>query len=199
MAEAAFDDLPRFSTQAAFLEWEARQPLKYEWMGGRPVAMVGGTRAHSLIITNLAAALRQRLRGSGCRPMVDTPRLAAPDGFVYHPDVLVTCGEGDPRATTLADPVLIVEVLSAETSGLDHAQKWLSYQQIAALRHYVMVWQGQARVEAYDRTGDGWHYRLLGGMEAALPLGGVGLELPLAEVYEDVAFPPPEVEPPSGD
>jgi Uma2 family endonuclease len=54
-------------TLAEFLEWEERQPLRYEFDGVGPVAMVGGTAGHADIQANLAAALRTRLRGKPCR------------------------------------------------------------------------------------------------------------------------------------
>lgn len=36
-------------TLAAFLEWEERQELRYEFDGFQPVAMTGGTAEHSAI------------------------------------------------------------------------------------------------------------------------------------------------------
>jgi len=50
-------------TVAEFLAWEARQELRYEFDGGRPMAMTGGTAAHDLITFNVRAALRTRLAG----------------------------------------------------------------------------------------------------------------------------------------
>ena len=53
-------------TLAEFLEWEERQPLRYEFDGVGPVAMTGGTLAHARIQRNLAFALTGRLRGKPC-------------------------------------------------------------------------------------------------------------------------------------
>ena len=50
-------------TQAAFLAWEERQELRYEFDGIRPVAMTGGTFAHSVVQSNLMIALGNALRG----------------------------------------------------------------------------------------------------------------------------------------
>jgi len=38
-------------TLAEFLEWEERQPLRYEFDGTNPVAMPGGTKNHARIQT----------------------------------------------------------------------------------------------------------------------------------------------------
>ena len=43
-------------TLAEFLEWEERQPLRYEFDGVGPVAMTGGTAGHADIQRNLAIA-----------------------------------------------------------------------------------------------------------------------------------------------
>ena len=46
-----------------FLEWEARQPLRYEFAGFQAIAMAGGTAEHAAIQRNLAIAVGGRLRG----------------------------------------------------------------------------------------------------------------------------------------
>jgi len=43
-------------TLAEFLEWEERQPMRYEFDGVGPVAMSGGTAGHAAIQRNLAIA-----------------------------------------------------------------------------------------------------------------------------------------------
>jgi hypothetical protein len=48
-------------TLAEFLEWEERQPLRYEFDGVGPVAMAGGSVRHTQIQRNLAFALTARL------------------------------------------------------------------------------------------------------------------------------------------
>ena len=40
-----------------FLAWERAEPLKYEFDGIQPVAMNGGSRAHSRVGTRLLVAL----------------------------------------------------------------------------------------------------------------------------------------------
>ncbi len=44
-------------TLEEFLGWERAQELRYEFDGIQPVAMTGGSRAHSLLATRLAPAL----------------------------------------------------------------------------------------------------------------------------------------------
>jgi Uma2 family endonuclease len=54
-------------TREEFLDWAAAQDLRYEFDGFQPVAMTGGTLDHSQIAQNIYAAVRMRLKGTGCR------------------------------------------------------------------------------------------------------------------------------------
>ncbi len=75
-------------TLVDFLEWEERQPLRYEFDGFRPIAMTGGTTAHAGIQRNLAISVGARLRGAPCRfygsdlKIEVAGRIRYPDGFV---------------------------------------------------------------------------------------------------------------------
>lgn len=54
-------------TREEFLAWAANQELRYEFNGFAPIAMTGGTVAHSAIEHNLHLSIGGRLRGKPCR------------------------------------------------------------------------------------------------------------------------------------
>ncbi|WP_420485330.1 Uma2 family endonuclease [Iningainema tapete] len=54
-------------TPQEYLEWEEQQPVKYEYINGEVFAMTGGTIPHNDIALNLASALKNHLRGKGCK------------------------------------------------------------------------------------------------------------------------------------
>jgi hypothetical protein len=62
--------LQRPWTTEQFLAWEERQELRFEFDGVRPVAMAGGTAAHSAIQRNLRSGTRPERRSPyrGDRP-----------------------------------------------------------------------------------------------------------------------------------
>ena len=51
----------------AFLAWENRQELRYEFDGFAPLAMTEGTVELATIQRNLVTALTNRLRGKPCQ------------------------------------------------------------------------------------------------------------------------------------
>ena len=63
-------------TLDAFLDWEERQELRYEFDGFQPVAMTGGTYAHAAIQRNLIIALGSRLRGKPCQAIGSELKIA---------------------------------------------------------------------------------------------------------------------------
>lgn len=71
------------------------------------------------------------------------------------------------HADVLANPVILVEVLSESTEQDDRGLKWDGYQRIESLTDYVLVSQAEARIEHFrcDRNRI-WVYQLAGDRSA---------------------------------
>ena len=68
--------------------------------------------------------------------------------FSAIPDVVVSCGPIDLRSAVIAEPVLIVEVLSDSTKGYDRGEKAAHFRRLASLQEYVLLAQHeQARAK----------------------------------------------------
>jgi Uma2 family endonuclease len=66
----------------------------------------------------------------------------------------------------LANPTVVVEVLSPSTEKYDRGAKWAAYQQLASLTDHLLVAQGAVRVEHYRREApSAWQFRVLGAGE----------------------------------
>ncbi|MDX1539967.1 MAG: Uma2 family endonuclease [Geminicoccaceae bacterium] len=167
-----------------FLAWEAQQDERYELIDGRVLAMVGGTNAHALIKGNLYAALRSRLRGRTCQPIVDGPKIVTDQGS-YYPDLIVTGDPIVPGHDRIDAPTAIVEVLSRSTAERDRAGKWTGYQDIPSLQHYLLVWQSERRIELITRQAKGWHLETIRPPEPSVELSAIKAKLTLDEIYED--------------
>jgi len=177
-------------TLAEFLAWEERQPLRHEFDGFGPVAMVGGTAGHSVIQTNLAAALHGRLKGKPCRFYGSDLKIQVLEGRIRYPDGMVICSPVDRAATLVRDPVVVFEVLSPSTARVDRIVKAREYQATPSVRRYVMLEQDGVGATVYARAGETWtHEILVAGAMLALP--EIGVELPLSELYEGLDFEEP--------
>lgn len=113
-----------------------------------------------------------------------------------YPDVAALCGE--PKFDTtrkpygLLNPQVIFEVLSPSTEAFDRGDKFMRYRKIDSLTDYVLVSAEQMSVEHFARQADGtWIFRALDQADQQLVLASVDCEVPLAEIYDKVAFPEP--------
>lgn len=175
-------------TSEYYLVWEAGQELRWEFDGLQPVAMNGGSIAHSRIQGNLVSALVVRLRGKPCQPYGPDMKVSTLDGRYRYPDALVTCTPQQPTAMEVTDPVALFEVLSSSTEREDRKVKLREYRSLPSVQRYVMLEQDEMLATVIARTGTGWSLDQIGAA-GTLVMPEIGVEVPLAELYADVSFP----------
>jgi Uma2 family endonuclease len=136
-------------------------------------------------------SLRTRLTGKRCGVFNFDLRVRNADNRFYtYPDIAIVCSEPQfGPSHTLTNPVVLVEVLSASTEAHDRGLKFERYQHIDSLREYVLISQERPRVETFSRQTDGsWRYLSVEGLESVVSIASVGVEVPLAEIYDGVMF-----------
>lgn len=185
-----------FITPAQYLAQERAAPTKSEYFQGEVFAIARATEEHVLIVTNLVAELRNRLRSRGCRIYSTDMRLLVPaTGLYTYPDVTVVCEKPvfvDEQTDILTNPLLIIEVLSESTKDFDRGGKFQQYRQIQSFREYLTISQTEMLVEHSVRQPDNsWLLREIKGASGRVPLESLGIELTLAEVYDQVTFAAP--------
>jgi Uma2 family endonuclease len=182
--------LDRLDAQA-YLDWEAQQPDKHEFVAGQVYAMVGARDAHVTTALNVASTLKGGLRGGPCRVYISDMKLRveAEDAFFY-PDVLVSCDPRDRAEDRFkAYPVLLVEVLSESTAAYDRGRKFAAYRTLATLEEYVLADPASRTVDVFRRDEAGrWVLYAYAG-EDTVELASVEVRIPLAAVFEDVEAP----------
>jgi Uma2 family endonuclease len=183
-------------TPEEYLRRERDAVDKHEYYHGEVFAMSGGTLEHSRIIANTIRELGIRLRGTTCGVYDSNLRVRIPRTTLYtYPDVTVMCGppEFDPLDSarhTVLNPTLLVELLSPSTEAWDRGGKFGSYQQVESLREYVLISAQLVLVETYLRQPDRtWIYAASTGRETTVRLQSLGIEVPLAELYDGVDVP----------
>ena len=178
------------ATEDEYLARERLSETKNEYINGHVVAMAGASTRHTLLAGNVIAALSLRLRGKPCMALPSDQRVhVSGTGLYTYPDVTVLCAP--PRyapkdSMSLQNPTVLVEVLSESTEAYDRGAKFAHYRRLPSLQEYLLVWQAERHVEHYrrieemqwlltERIGDG-----------AITLPSLGVELPLAEIYDKV-------------
>ena len=163
-----------------FLAWERAQPARYEFDGVQPVAMTGGSRAHSRVGTRLVVALGSRVRPP-CEPF--GPDLKVPTiGRIRYPDASVVCGASD-ETSDLVEPTVVCEVLSPTTELTDRRVKALEYAAVPRILVYVLLEQDRPEITVLRRSKD-WEPETLQGFDAILELPEVNVTIPLDAIYE---------------
>jgi Uma2 family endonuclease len=174
-------------TQNQFFAWVSSQEGRYEFDGFQPVAMTGGTANHSLIMQNLHAALRGRLRGSGCRPLGPDAGVATVGEAVRYPDALVTCSKFSGTALTIPGAVVVFEVVSPGSGRIDRIVKVREYAAVPSIRRYVILEDTTAGITVFERQGTetAWMAVTLTG-DDMLRMPEIDIQIPVADFYEDV-------------
>jgi Uma2 family endonuclease len=179
-------------TEEAYLAIERRAEFRSEYRGGEMFAMVGASRRHNRIVTNLVTALDIQLRTRACNGYSSNMRVRVTStGLFIYTDVVLTCGNeafADDEQDTLLNPLVIFEVLSDSTEAYDRGQKFEHYQNIDSLSAYVLVAQDAPRIERYVRQegGRAWIYTEAHEANAMFKIEAIACELKLEDVYAKV-------------
>lgn len=189
---------PQLMTSQEYLEWESHQSIKYEYINGQVFAMTGGTLSHNSIALNLASALKNHLRGKGCKVfMADAKVGISLSGPFHYPDVMVTCDTRDQTARqVIYYPCLLVEVLSPGTAYIDQGKKFRNYRRIDTLQEYVLIEAETMNVDCYrlneKRKWELTTYSLenstINEVDLEIHLTSVDFHCPISLLYEDVVF-----------
>lgn len=180
------------SEPEAFLRWSAGRPRhegRYELSRGVVTRnMINVTRAHGYICSNIVVALSRVLDMD--RYMITPADFAVrtPVG-IRGPDILVETIHPDGTALASDTPLLLMEVLSPSTAGIDFSDKRDEYLGIASLQTYVICAQDEARVWLWARGEDGrWPPQavMLEGRGGFVTLGGLNARLDLAAIFRGI-------------
>lgn len=173
-----------------YLALEETSPVKHEFMDGHVWAMAGGTPEHAAIAVNVASLLREQLRGRPCRVFSSDLRVRVlTTGLGTYPDVTVVCDAleadpDDPKANTVTNPRVVVEILSPSTEEYDRGEKLANYKRVPSLQEIVLVAHDTRRLEVWRRRGDTWALEVTS-EEGAARIGALDCTLELSDVYDN--------------
>jgi len=168
-----------------FLAFDDGTDTSYQLFEGRIVAMNPPLRGHGTLVARLA-----RIVGNQLSPPCE---VAAEAGIIpanrrqswYQADLIVTCTPGNHKDPFIAEPVLVVEVLSPTTSATDFNRKLPDYQQIPSMRDILLVSSMERLVRHWRRDADGWVEQANRG-SATLRLSGLPVAIAMTDLYDRI-------------
>lgn len=170
-------------TPEEYLAAEAVAELRHEYVDGAVVAMVGASLPHVRIVRNLVQRLDPRLKRPCELLFTDAlVRVEAANAY-YYPDAVVTCAGAGGDQRIVAEPLLIIEVLSETTAHRDRSEKRRNYQRIPSVRAVLLIDQSRRQVELDRRDPDGGWTRETLTDEGSLDLPGLDVTLDLDDIY----------------
>ena len=141
-------------TAHEFAAWAERQTGRFELLDGLVVQMNAERLGHARVKHRIVVALAEALRKSGLEGEVypDGVAVKVSEKIVHEPDAVLRLGPGLPDDTLLiADPTIVVEVLSPSTGPIDTSTKLANYFTIPSVAHYLIVNTVTQSVSHYSR------------------------------------------------
>lgn len=159
------------------------------------IPMTRGSTNHNQLAGNLYAALNFAFKQQDYQVFISDVRLWVPEKRIFtYPDVMIIAGEPEyvnNRTDTIANPVVIIEVLSKFTQAYDRGGKSNAYRTIPTFQEYLLVDQTRIHVEQSYITSkkQGW-FREYDEEDEAIALAAVPFQITLDDLYSKVKFEP---------
>ena len=173
-------------TADEFIAWALEQPEgRFELDNGAIVAMaperIGHGRAKNRTLRALETAIAAC--GLGCEAHPDGASVRIDDRTLYVPDALVRCGPPLPGDTIEAtDPIIVVEVVSPSSRGVDRGVKLAGYFSLPSVRHYL-IFDTEKRVIIHHRRDEEGQIGVRIFRDGSLTLDPPGLAVEVQDIF----------------
>jgi Uma2 family endonuclease len=190
-------------TEAEYLAIENAAPFKSDFFdgvmypvhGGGETAMAGANPLHNRIKENLVGELFSRFGDGPCQSYSSDQRVKLSEtGRFAYPDIVIVCEppvfmDSDPN--TLANPQVVIEVLSPTTEEYDHGFKFAQYRLQSTIREVVFVSQDKIHVERHVRQADdSWLPATSDSPAADFSFGTLPVTIPVSRIYRGTGLLP---------
>lgn len=177
----------------AYFEMEEQAETKNEFFHGEIFAITGESHRHNVIAVNVTSWLHTSLRDRDCVVYGGDMKVEVAPGKCYaYPDASVVCGGVeflDDKTDVFKNPLVIIEIQSESTNDHDLGTKFMAYRAIPSLRDYLVIDQYSAFVTHFHKNEEGqWTLRDHEGLEDAVPIRSLGLEMEMKEIYRRIEF-----------
>jgi len=154
------------------------------------VAMAPPAAAHRMLAVRLVSQIDTALsRRRPCNAQIEAGIVRTDRADTYfEADIAATCEHHEFGQQALKEPFLIVEILSPSTERHDRRMKLPIYRQIETVQEILLIASDGLYAELHRRSGAQWVTEISRGADARLTLASVGIEIPLAELYDGIAL-----------
>ncbi|MCF8244219.1 MAG: Uma2 family endonuclease [Saprospiraceae bacterium] len=184
-----FDVAESKYTVEAYFELEKISEIRHEFYYGKLIPMAGESKNANKITNNCLKLLAEPLEKRKLELFTHDVRLIVKqDGIYRYPDLAVAPESDDEDTHAITQPVMIVEVISSSTAGIDRGPKIREYCSMPTLQHYLILEQTQVAAELYSRQGNEkeWRFTIFSGPEDVIELPALGVSFTLGELYQKV-------------
>lgn len=176
-------------TIAEFLDFDDGTDTRYELIDGELTAMAPPMRGHGALAARLI-----RMIGNGLSPPCEAISQAGivPDeasNSFFVADIVVTCSASLASDPVIAEPRLIVEVLSPTTTATDLNRKLPAYRAMPSVQDVLIVASTERRIEHWQRHGDVWQVRDLRD-QGVVRIEALAVAIDVDALYAGVLDPP---------
>ena len=180
-------------TLEEYLEFDYNSEGRFEYFDGEVFELSGGTPEHALLSSRIAHLLSRELLAKGCLIYSSDLHLKVPKLPPYrYADVTVLCGqpiyEQISKLRCLANPVLLVEVLSFSTEAFDRGDKFEGYKSISSFTEYLLVSQDKKAITHFVKHNERFWLQTKYGAGEVFKLSSVDCSLEVDEIYQGIVF-----------
>jgi Uma2 family endonuclease len=173
-------------TVEEYIAFEEKSETRHEFINGQLYEMPGTTDSHNDLCFNITAIMKQLIRATPFRAYMESVKVRIKNDKDYtYPDIFVT-DERDANSPLIKRyPSVIIEVLSDGTRVYDKTDKFIRYQKIDSLRHYLTVEPEKTLVECYTKQADGtWEVETFTDISETISLPSLNVTLAMRDIYE---------------
>ena len=180
--------IPPVMSLREFLAWDAPWGQRWQLVDGKPRAMAPTSRTHGTIQSTLTSRIDRHLRERDSQCVIVTtpgvvPRVRSESNFRI-PDLAVTCTPYQDEQYDLANPVLIIEILSPSNRAETWTNIW-AYATIPSVHEILIVHSTKIGAELLRRdTAGNWPEQPIIVDNGVLELRSIGFSIDVAALYQ---------------
>jgi Uma2 family endonuclease len=176
-----------------YFELDKNAEGNFEYFNGEIFEMSGVSPNHATIEMNLAEMVNPKARKKDCRAFPANLRVKVPMLPTYrYPDLSVVCGKAEfveiGGLQCLANPILIVEVLSDSTEKHDQGEKFREYKSIESFNEYLLISSTEKVVVLYQKHNEKFWLRSDYVTGESFHLNSLDFDVSVDEIYQGVEF-----------